>query len=191
MKSRIPVRANIGASLISSPAIKSIIPVGTWWQFEHYRKGNLIDKWDQKNVLTTEGLNHMLDSTFYGSTQITAWYMGLFESDTTPLITHTYAVPGFTESTHYEEATRVAYTEAAASACVTTNNASKAAFTIAATTSGTVYGAFLCGGGSAATTKEDTAGGGTLFASSKFATAKTVVHDDVLLVVCSITLADA
>jgi hypothetical protein len=70
-----------------------------------------------------------------------------------------------------------------------TNSASKATFTISATK--TIYGAFLCGGGTGAATKSDTAGGGTLFASSKFATAKEVVDDDVLMVVCSITLADA
>ena len=188
MKSRIPVSARMGANLISKPAMKSIIPVGTWWELEQYRKGRLIDKWGQKNVITTEGLNHMLNVAFNSATQITAWYMGLFEDDYTPLITNTYATPGFTESTAYDEATRVAYADATATTKIMTNSASKATFTISGTK--TIYGAFLCGGGSAASTKSDTAGGGTLFASSKFATAKSVVDDDVLMVVCSITLAD-
>lgn len=183
------MKTKMDAQLISQPGIKSVLPVCSWWEFEHYRKGELIDRWEQKNVNTTEGLNHMLNVAFNSATQITSWYMGLFEDNTTPLITHTYASPGFTESTAYTSATRVAYVDATASARVMTNNASKASFTMNDTK--TIYGAFLCGGGTDASTKSDTAGGGTLFASSKFATAKTVVNTDVLLVVCAITLADA
>lgn len=189
MKSKLPLSTKFGATLISHPEAKSILPVCSWWEFEHYRKGNLIDKWEQKNVNTNEGLNHLLNVAFNSATQITSWYMGLFESDTTPLVTHTYAVPGFTESTAYDEATRPAFVEAEATTKVITNTASKATFTISATK--TIYGAFLCGGGTGATTKGDAAGGGTLFASSKFATAKDVVDGDILMVVCSITLADA
>lgn len=188
MKSILPLNTAFGVELISKPSVKSIIPVGTWWKIEHYRKGQLIDHWEQKNVNTTQGLNHMLDVTFHGTPAIGTWYMGLFEDDYTPLITDTYASPGFTESTAYDEATRVAFVEAEATARVTTNSANKATFTISA--SKTIYGAFLCGGGTDPTVKGNTAGGGVLFASSKFATAKSVVDNDVLLVSCSITLAD-
>ncbi len=189
MKSILPLSTKFGANLITNPAIKSILPVCSWWEFEHYRKGKLIDAWEQKNVNTTEGLNHVLNVAFHGETPITAWYMGLFEDNYTPLVTNTYAVPGFTESEAYDEATRPAYVEAEATAKVITNSASKATFTISSTK--TIYGAFLCGGGTDGNTKGDAAGGGTLFAASKFATAKEVVDDDVLMVVCSITFADA
>ena len=188
MKVKIPASAKFAASLIRSPEMKSVIPVGTWWEFEHFRNGKLIDRWEQKNVITNEGLNHMLNVEFHGATAIATWYIGLFENDYTPLVTNTYATPGFTESTAYDEATRPEFVEAEATTKVITNTASKATFTISATK--TIYGAFLCGGGTGASTKSDTAGGGTLFASSKFATAKDVVDDDVLMVVCSITLAD-
>lgn len=189
MNSRLPINVNFGANVIRNPDIKSIIPIGTWWEFAHYRGGKLIDQWGQKNVTTNEGLNAMLDVMFHGSTQITTWYIGLFEDDYTPLVTNTYATPGFTESTAYDEANRVAYNEAAASSKVTTNSANKATFTISGTK--TIYGAFLVGGGTGASTKSDTAGGGTLFASSKFSASKPVVDNDVLMVSCSITLADA
>ncbi len=188
MKSRLPLNTVFGAELISKPSVKSIIPIGSWWEFEQWRNGRLIDQWAQKNVNTNEGLNHMLNVTFNGTTAIGTWYMGLFEDDYTPLITNTYASPGFTESEAYDEAARVAFVEAEATAKVTTNVANKATFTINATK--TIYGAFLCGGGTDPTVKSNTAGGGVLFASSKFATAKSVVDNDVLLVSCSITLAD-
>jgi len=188
MKSRLPIRTLFKPQLISKPSVKSIIPIGSWWEIEHYRQGRLIDKWAQKNVNTDEGLNHLLNVGFHGATAIETWYMGLFEDDYTPLVTNTYATPGFTESTAYDEATRPAFVEAEATTKVITNSASKATFTISSTK--TIYGAFLCGGGSTPNTKGDAAGGGTLFASSKFATAKEVVDDDILMVVCSITLAD-
>jgi len=189
MNAHLPLKTTFGAEIIRSQPVKSIIPVGTWWKIEHYRKGQLIDHWEQKNVNTTQGLNHMLDVTFHGTTAIGTWYMGLFEDDYTPLVSNTYAAPGFTESTAYTEATRPAFVEAAASSKVTSNNASKAAFTMNATK--TIYGAFLCGGGTDGSTKGNTDGGGTLFASSKFSSAKSVVNTDILLVSCTITLADA
>jgi hypothetical protein len=188
MKSKLPLSTKFGATLISHPEVKSILPVCSWWEFEHYRKGSLIDKWEQKNVNTNEGLNHLLNVAFNSATQITSWYMGLFEDDYTPLVTNTYEAPGFTESEAYDEATRVAYVDATATTKVMTNTASKATFTISGTK--TIYGAFLCGGTNAAT-KKNVAVGNILFASSKFATAKDVVDDDILMVVCSITLADA
>lgn len=190
MKTRLPVKTRFSAELISRPAIKSIIPIGSWWTFEQWRQGKLIDQWAQKNVNTTEGLNYLLNVMFFDETPIasTDWFMGLFENDYTPLITNTYAVPGFTESEAYDELTRIAYVPAEATARVTTNTASKATFTISATK--TIYGAFLCGGGTAADTKSDVAGGGVLFASSQFAAPKAVVDNDVLMVSCAITLAD-
>lgn len=188
MKTRIPLKTSFEAQLISQQETKLIIPVGTLWEFELYRQGVLIDKWMQKNVTTNEGLNKLLNVGFHGATAIATWYMGLFENNYTPLVTDTYATPGFTESSAYTEETRPEYVEAEATNKVITNTASKATFTINATK--TIYGAFLCGGGTDPSTKGDTAGGGTLFAASKFATQKDCVADDILMVVCSITLAD-
>jgi hypothetical protein len=141
-----------------------------------------------KNVCTAEGLNLLLDVMFHGTSAITTWYVEIFESDTTPADGTTYATPVYTPSTAYDEATRPAYDEAAASSKVTTNTASKATFTMNATK--TIYGGALVGGGSAATTKGDTAGGGKLFCASKFGSSKSVVDDDVLKVTVQITAAD-
>ena len=162
--------------------------IGSIWEWEHWRDGKLIDTWKEGNVCTAEGLNALLDIMFHASTQITTWYVEIFETDTTPADGTTYAVPVYTPSTSYDEGTRPAYNEAAASSKVITNSANKAVFTISATK--TIYGAALVGGGSAATTKADTAGGGTLFCASKFAAAKSCVDNDVLNVTISITVAD-
>lgn len=188
MNSRIPINTKFSGNVIRHPAMKSVIPIGTWWEFEQWRKGKLIDKWEKKNTTTTEGLNAFLDIMFGAATQIAAWYIGIFEDDYYPVLEDTYAVPVFTESEAYDELTRIAYVMAAADDGEISNVAIKAVFTINATK--TIYGAFLCGGGTDADTKSDVAGGGTLFAGSAFTTPKKVVDNDVLMVVCRITLSD-
>ncbi|MDD4986560.1 MAG: hypothetical protein PHQ43_12435 [Dehalococcoidales bacterium] len=152
------------------------------------RLGNLKWKEDVHNIVTNEGLNALLNIMLHGSTQITTWYCLLFESDTTPAAGTTYATPVFTESTAYDESTRPAYNEAAASSQSITNSANKAVFTISGTK--TMYGAALVGGGSAPSTKGDTAGGGTMFCAAKFSSARSVVDDDVINLTYSISAAD-
>lgn len=184
----IPIKTILTPELITQSQLNPRIPIGTLWEFEHFRKGQLIDQWEQGNVNTNEGLDAFLDIMFHGLTQIATWYMIVFEDDVTPLVTHTYAVPGYNECTTYAPATRPEFVEAGASSKVLTNSASKASFTFNATK--TIYGAGLVGGGTDPTVKDDVAGGGTLFCASKFATSKSVVSTDVLLITCTITLAD-
>ena len=160
------------------------------WEWEHWRDGKLIDEWVENNICTDEGLNHILDSAFSAATQITDWYVLIYNTNTTPAITMTYGTPAFTESTHYSEANRVEWVEAGAAAKSITNAANKASFTMS--TAETIYGAGLVGGGSAASTKGDTAGGGVLYNVSDFSSgAKTVASDDVLKVTVALTIADA
>ncbi len=183
---------------------KGKVKVGGRFQVECYRwhdtdgerfrnaKGQferrLIWQEDVHNLVTTQGLNHINDVTLHGATQITAWYCTLVETDTNPAAGMTYAVPVYTESSSYDEATRPAYNGAEASSGVTTNSANKAVFTISATK--TMYGASLVGGGTGATTKADTAGGGTLLCYAKFTSARAVYDDDVINLTYAFTSAD-
>jgi len=160
------------------------------WDWEHYRQGILIDQWIERNLCTDEGLNHVLDVAFSAATQITTWYIAPFEDDHTPAAGNTYATPGFTECTAYDEANRVTWQEAGPSAKVITNTANKASFTFNDTK--TIYGGALFGGGTDADTKDDQAGGGTLYCVSQFTSgSKAVVSTDVLKVTIALTIADA
>jgi hypothetical protein len=159
------------------------------WDVEHWRKGKLLSHTRDRNICVNEGLDDVLDVYFSSGTQITAWYIAPFEDNHTPAAGDTYAVPGYTESTAYDEATRQAWTEAGPSSRVITNSASKASLTFNATK--TIYGAALVGGGSAATTKGDTAGGGTLFCESQFTSgSKPVVSADVLKITVTLTISE-
>lgn len=175
--------------IIGRPEASSGIRVGGLFEVVCRDKdGNI--KWVEKvhNLVTNQGLNAILDIMLHATTQITAWYVAIFETDTTILATHTYAAPGYTESTAYTEGTRPAYNEAAASGQSITNSANKASFAINATK--TIYGAALVGGGSAASTKADTAGGGTLLCAVKFSSSRSVISGDTLQVTYTVTSAD-
>lgn len=162
--------------------------VSSVWDVECYRGGKRIWHEHVKNLVTNEGLNALLDIMFSGSTQITTWYVALFENDHTPAVGNTYASPGYTECTAYSETTRPEYVEAEGeSETQITNSANKASFTMNATK--TIYGAALVGGGTAASTKGDTAGGGTLYSLSKFSGSKTFIADDVFKVTVTLNAA--
>ena len=150
------------------------------WDFEHVRDGQVIDRWSDKNLIVNEGLNHALGGLFNGATQIGTWYIGLFEANYTPVASVTAATitSASTECIAYDEATRVAYVEAAPASQSITNSASKATFTINATK--TIYGAFLV----SASAKSATSG--TLFSASQFSASKSVVDNDQLLVTYTI-----
>ena len=160
------------------------------WEWEHWRDGEIIDQWIETNICTDEGLNKILGVMFAAATQITSWYVGIYNTDTTPTAAMTYATPSFTESTHYSEATRPLWNEGAVASKSVDNSANKASFTIS--TSETIYGAALFGGGTAATTKGDSAGGGVIYNVSDFSGgAKTVASDDVLKVTVTLQATDA
>lgn len=151
------------------------------WSGQHVRKGQVIDEWEDPNLVVNEGLNSLLGVYFHGDTQITTWYIGVFEGNYTPVATVTAATitAASTESTAYDESVRQTYDEAAASSQSITNSASKATFTFNATK--TIYGAFLV----SVSTKSGTTG--TLFSAAKFSTSKAVVDDDQLLLTYTFT----
>ena len=162
------------------------VGIGSVWDWECYNKEGKL-KWKESvhNTVMQKGLVTTLDCLFHGQTPPATWYVGLFESNTAMTAgTATYAAPGYTECTAYDEGTRGEFVESAASTAGTSslsNSASKASFTMNDTK--TIYGGFLVGGtcGTFCATKNDTAAtGGILYCASKFTVSKDVVNDDVV-----------
>jgi hypothetical protein len=180
-KTEIPIDMTRGSNVILIPTPRTL------WNLECFGKdGN--QKWKMENManlVTNEGKNANLNIMFHGHTQITPWYFVLFEDNYTPLIGNTYAVPGYTETTAYDELTRPEFTEIESTAQTTNNSASKATFTFNAIK--TIYGGALVGGGTDPTVKANTAGGGTLYCSAKFSESKPVVSGDILKVWVTLT----
>lgn len=159
--------------------------VGGKFQIEHRRAGETIDVEEVDNLVTNEGLNKLLDVMFNGATQITTWYLGVFEGNYTPVATVTAATitANSTESTAYDAATRPEYVEAAAASQSITNSANRASFVFNATK--TIYGAFLVSASSKSATT------GTLFSAARFSTSKAVVATDELLLTYTFSAATA
>jgi hypothetical protein len=157
------------------------IQMGGVYIGQHIRNGKVIDEWEDHNLVVNEGLNHILNTQFAGGTQITTWYLGLFEGNYTPLATVTAATitAASTECTAYASATRPEYVEASASSQSITNSASRASFVFNATK--TIYGAFLV----SLSTKSGTTG--TLFSAARFSSSKAVESSDELLLTYTFT----
>lgn len=146
------------------------------------RAGKVIDEWEDPNIVVNQGLDALLNIMFNGATQITTWYLGIYEGSTSPASSWTAAnvASNSTEiTTAYNSATRPEYVEAAASSQSITNSANRASFVFNA--SKTVYGAFLISN----STKGGTSG--TLFSAAAFGSSKSVVSGDELLLTYTFT----
>ncbi len=146
--------------------------------------GNVKDEWMAPNIVVDEGLNHALTVLFTGAGQVAAWFVLLKDNTGDPLDgSETYGTKVFTELTDYDEATRPAYVEGAASGESIDNSGTPASFAINATI--TVFGAALV----SVNTKGDS-GAGTMFCAANFASSKALSAGDTLEVTYTITSAD-
>jgi len=171
--------------------MKEKLKIGSLWEVEHWRRSSFragawsADVTVDHNLVTNEGLDALLDIMFHGTSQIGTWYIALFNDDHTVAAGDTYATPGYTESSNYDEANRPAFTEATAASQSMTNSANKATFTMS--TSETIYGAALVSDN----TKGDTAATATLFGAAQFAASKAVEDDDTLKITVTITVSSS
>lgn len=134
------------------------------------------EKWteEKKNLITTEGLNHILNTQFNGGTQVGTWYIGL-KGAGTPAAGDTLAShSGWTEDSNYT-GNRQEWTEGTASAGSMTNST---AVSFGITGSSTIAGAFLASAATGAT--------GTLYGVVDFSSSRTVASGDTLQVTVTV-----
>lgn len=149
------------------------------------RNGQIIDEFSCPNLVVNEGLNHLLNVGFNAASQVTTWYLGIFEGNYTPVgsVTAATIASASTECTAYASATRPEFVEATSTAQSITNSANRASFVMNATK--TVYGAFLV----SSNVKSGTAG--VLFSATRFTTAKALENTDELLLTYTFNAASA
>lgn len=140
------------------------------------------------NVLTAEGLTHMLKVTLAGLTLIDPFYCVLYLDDADPGDTDDYNAPGYTEvNAQIDEGTRPIYVDVVTNKSCT-NAASKAVFTFNASI--TVHGAALVGGSNVKGHTVDTPDTHVLLCGGGFTAARAVVDDDVINLTYVVTAAD-
>lgn len=127
------------------------------------------------NLVTTAGLNKLLDATFKTGLTTPAWYVGLVDNASFSAYNAADTMgshAGWNEGTPYSNANRPTWTPGSVAAGSVDNSASKAVFNINATL--TVRGCFLA--------DENTKGGttGTLYGEGDFAASRAVQSGDTL-----------
>lgn len=155
------------------------------FKLEFIRDGKKYAEKEFPNAAVLEGRNHLLNVGFHGTTQVTAWKLGLIDNaswsaldDSDTLASHA----GWLEFEDYDESSRPTWTENAASASSMTTSGT-VDFTISSGGPFTLRGAFLA--------SDATKGGttGTLWATGEFAGAPvTVASGDVVRMTYTITL---
>src|SRR5581483_8720006 len=131
-------------------------------------------KWKDsfKNLVTTVGINKVLDAAFKSGLTSPAWYVGL-KGTGTPASGDTMASHAtWSEVTAYSNSNRPTWTPGSVAGGSVDNSAAKASFNINGTVS--VYGAFMC--------TDNTIGGtaGTLYGVGDFSGVRNVNNGDTL-----------
>lgn len=159
---------------------------GFLWEIELVAPdGTVLEREVVKNLVPTEGLNHFASVLFKGGTPNATWYVGLFEGNYTPIAGATAATiaAASTETTAYDEATRVEWVEGTVASGALDNTASKAEFTFNANK--TIYGGFLV----SSSTKAGTTG--VLASLVRFSSPKTPEAGAVLRVTAGLAFTSA
>lgn len=143
-------------------------------------------KWSDTfgNLVVSTGLIHILDVAFAGGTQVDPWYIGLVGDNSSDISTSDkMSTHAFTESTAYDESTRVTFVDAASGVSVS-NSGNLATFTLDADGT-TIGGAFL------ASSEEAGGSAGILLCAAAFSGGdKTGDSGDKLEVTYTFTAAD-
>jgi hypothetical protein len=171
--------ASAGGVLMPSQGLR----IGGIFHGQIIRNGEVVEEFDDSNIVVDQGLNHVLNVEFNGLTPVNPWYLGLFEGNYTPVAAVTAAgiAAAATECVAYSQATRPSFVNVASTAKSITNSASTATFTFV--DARTLYGAILISD----STKGGTAG--VLFSAAKFATPKVMGNTDQLLLTYTFTAA--
>ena len=148
--------------------------IGGFFSGKILRDDEVIDEFEVHNLIVNQGLDHILNTEFMATPQITAWYMAPFVNNYVPVGTDTATsiVANAGETNAYGGTTRQPYTGVEGGQQIT-NAAAPANFTFTAAL--TIYGAFLISSSAMMATT------GVLFAAAQFTTPKVVAAQDQLL----------
>lgn len=180
---RLRGKARMSGQVIKRPSLAETLEITNIWTFEHRRGGQVIDRWQEKNIIVAEGINDILENYFNGSSYTAAHYVGL--TDGTPTVADGDTMSshaGWTEVEAYSETNRQDLIMGTAASKSIDNTSNKAGFSINADAT-TVGGGFI--------TTDNTKGGtaGTLIAAVAFTAGdKSLDNGDTLNVSCTVSM---
>ena len=148
---------------------------------ELIRDGEVIETREFPNGVVDAGMNSLLNVGFYGSTQLTTWYVGFIDNASYSALSNSDVMTahgGWIENVSYSDATRRQWSPTISSARNLTNGTA-ATFNINAT--GVLAGAFIASD----STKSGTAG--TLWCTGLFGSTIAITSGDQIKVTYTIT----
>lgn len=148
------------------------------------RCGEMLHDWEYElNVVTDEGVNHVLNVTMWDTAKTSTWYLAMHTagSPATGTTAATYHST-HTETTSYDEATRVEWETAQSTAESITNSANKATYTMNGSVTATGNGIL------SVSTKQSTSG--ILLAVANYSASRSLVALDEQLITYTVTGAD-
>lgn len=152
---------------------------------------NGLDPITEYNLIPTEGLEHFLDVTLGGASQLTTWYLALFEGNVSPAATWTganftaNATENTSETEGYSGSNRLTWTPDAVASGKISNAGTVASFTFSTASSVVIYGAALLSAQGRGATS------GVLASAIRFASARTLNDGDVLQLTYEVELTDS
>lgn len=158
-------------------------------RYTHWVNGE--DPITEENLIPTEGLEHFLDVTLGGGSQLSNWYVALFEGNVTPAATWTAAnfTSNSTENTSetegYSGTNRGTWTPDAVASGKISNAGTPIQFTFAVTSPLVIYGAALLSAQARGATT------GKLASAIRFASSRTLNNGDILQVTYEVELTDS
>ncbi|MEZ2293938.1 hypothetical protein [Variovorax sp. RCC_210] len=165
--------------------MKSAAQVGFEWLVTIERADGRIERERVRNLVPTEGLNHMMATEFKGGAQVTQWYIALFEGDYTPQPGLTAAAFPSTalECTAYDAISRPDFVTGSVSNGAVDNSSNKAEFIF--NDNKTIYGGVITSSQAKGSVN------GVLASAVKFGSPKLMNPGDKLTVVAANSLTSA
>jgi hypothetical protein len=180
----------VGASVDANKGMSEKLSLSNYYHVECFDcEGNF--KWEEviENLVTTQGLNYILDSGFDSGTQLTSWFVGLKNTGAPAAGDAASALPSvgnWTEYEDYDGAVRPTLILGAAAAGSIDNVGNVASFTIGSPAAD-VYGVFVVDDD----TKGSPTGATVLYGVGDFGAQKVVDPNDTLNVTVTLTAASA
>lgn len=174
------IRREVAAGRYEQTADGILLPrMGALASGRYKHRVNGGDWQEDHNLITTEGLNFMLNVAVGATAKVAGWYVGLFSGAITPQATWTAAnfaatASEITSTTEgYAGTLRLAYNAGVAAAGNIDNSASRATFNIVCSTNLTVQGAAIV--------SSNVRGGtsGILLSAARYATPRVFANGDI------------
>ena len=160
------------------------------WEIKHIRDGKVIHQETGENIIPYEGMNRILNSLAGNTTLPTTWYINLFKNNVTPSLSDT-ASSALGSAGTYGECTDADLDPQTNRIQITFGTASNGTISSTNTIQFTALQNLTLYGGFVTNTQPKLDTTGVLLSAKKFASARSVIANDIIQVSVTYTMTSA